>query len=472
MQYFSYTSLAVILVASLLLSLIISNNAKKVLLERSEAYSILFAENLNRQVFLQFVLPTVVRYGKIALRDREQFERLDTIVRNLTRGMSIDSVTIFDSRENVVSYSTRPELVGRRNIGGIEYQRAVAGENSSHLEVSGGLLNLLPGAPPVYCKLRTFIPFRQENPLGERSGRIMGVIEVVKDLSEDLEAIIRLQAKIILFALIFTGVLFVVLAFIVARANHLMELRALERRRLEEKLHQAERLAHLGKMVATVSHEIKNPLGIVRSTAEILKKRIAKVAPGNEHLASIIVEETSRLDRIVMEFLEFARPRQIRPSRFSVCSLLSRALEFLGPELESRGIEVRRPGCEEDLTVEADEEACYQMVLNILFNAVQAMTEGGVLTVRIGLADSGESVCIEIEDSGCGIPADRLEQIFDPFFTDKHRGTGLGLPIAKSIAEQHGGRIEVVSVQGEGSTFSIHLPRTALGTGQEAAGKV
>ena len=176
-KYFSYTSLVVILAASFFLSLVISNNAKKVLLDRSEGYSELFAENLSRQVFLRFVLPTAIQYGAIALSNPTQFERLDLVVRNVTKGMGIDSVTIYDSNENIVSYSTIAELVGKEDKGGIEYTKALKGENNSILISSGSLVNLLPGTQPVYCKLKTYIPFRGEERFGERQGNIMGVIE-------------------------------------------------------------------------------------------------------------------------------------------------------------------------------------------------------------------------------------------------------------------------------------------------------
>lgn len=137
----------------------------------------------------------------------------------------------------------------------------------------------------------------------------MGVIEIVQDLSDDLEALINLQGTILITSIVIMAALFGVLSMIVHRADLIIEERARERRRLEEKLNANQRLASLGKMVASVSHEIKNPLGIIHSTAEILGKRIAKVAPGKEHLATIIIDETTRLDGIVREFLDFARPR-------------------------------------------------------------------------------------------------------------------------------------------------------------------
>lgn len=462
-KYFSFTSLLLILIASFILSWVIASNAKTVLLQRSEAYSRLFADNLNRQVFLQFVLPTVVRYGRIALSEQDQYERLDQIVGNITRGMRIDSVTIFEPRQNRVAYSTMSELMGKRDMGGLEYQKAAKGENNSVLISGGSLFSLLPGAAKVFCTLKTYVPFRQENKLGEHTGEIMGVIEVVQDLSEDLEAIVRLQARVIILSLAIMSVLFVILSLIVVRANRIMAERAEERLRLEEQLNEAQRLASLGKMVAAVSHEIKNPLGIVRTTAEILGNRISKVAPGNERLAHIIVEETSRLDGIVREFLDFARPREIKKMPGSLNAVIERLLRFMEPELQQKAVQVEMLLDQDLPEIVFDSEQMYQVLFNIVFNAIQAMPEGGNLILTTALGMEKGTVVAEIADSGVGIPPEKLEQIFTPFYTDKNRGTGLGLTIAKSIVDKHQGSIAVVSTPGEGSVFRIVLPVTAGG---------
>lgn len=460
-KYFSYTSLAVILIASFALSWVISNNAKKVLLDRSEAYSELFAENLNRQVFLRFVLPTVIRYGSIALRNSTQFERLDTVVESVTRGMGIDSVTIYDSNENIISYSTIPELVGKTDKGGIEYHKALKGENNSVLISSGSLINILPGTQPVYCKLKTYIPFRGEGRSVEQGGNIMGVIEVVKDLSGDINAIIELQGRIIILSLMIMGILFGVLSYIVLRADRIIEARADERRLLEEKLNESERLANLGKMVAAVSHEIKNPLGIVRSTAEILGKRISQVAPGNEHLSSIIVEETSRLDGIVREFLDFARPNDPRMEPVRLNNLVERVARFMQPEFEKKSVETELILEPELPEIPLDQEQIYQVLLNMIINSIQAMPDGGKITLRTRVNPGDKSIELIVADNGMGMNADKINQIFTPFFTDKNRGSGLGLAIAKNIIDKHEGRIEVSSQEGEGSQFTIIFPAPA-----------
>ncbi len=456
-QYFSFTSLAVIMIAAMVLTWGLSNNAKKVMLERSGSYSRLFAENLNRQVFLQFVLPTVVRYGRIALSDNTQFERLDAIIRNITRGMNIEQVSIFDSRENIISYSTNKELVGKRDVGGLEYQKALQGENSSVLISRGSVLNLLPGAAPVYCSLKTYVPFRQDRGITERTGEIMGVIEVTKDLSEDLEAIISLQYRLTLMSLGIMGIIFGVLSAIVIRANRIMEARARERRKLEEQLHEAQRLATLGKMVAAVSHEIKNPLGIVRSTAEILAKRIRKVAPGNEKLSEIIVEETTRLDGIVREFLDFARPKNPTMIHASLNDLVQRLVRFMEPEFADKHIEYVSELSPVLPEVPMDEEQMYQVLMNIVINAVHAMPEGGTLYFKSYPLPHGKTVALEITDTGTGMTEETMSQIFVPFYTEKNRGTGLGLAITRSIVEQHGGVITVKSQPGEGTTFTVIL---------------
>ncbi|OQX18651.1 MAG: two-component sensor histidine kinase [Desulfobulbaceae bacterium A2] len=458
-KYFFYTSLTVILVSSLLLSWIISENARKVMLNRSESYAQLAAQNLNHQVFLQFVLPTAIRFGRIALRQPEQFERLDTLVRNLVQGLPIDSVTIYDSSENVISYSTVEEMVGRREVGGLEYRKALEGDKASILISNGSLLNLLPGGAPFYCKLKTSIPFRQEQGTGERSGLIMGVIEIVQDLSEDLEAIIRLQERIILLSLFVMGVLFGVLSVIVIRADRIMAARSRERLRLEEKLHESERLATLGKMVAAVSHEIKNPLGIVRSTAEVLGKRIKNVAPGNEHLAAIIVDETTRLDKIVREFLNFARPQEPRREAAQLEDIVERLAQFIAPELARHQVQLHRTDFRPLPPVQVDRDQIYRALLNIVLNALQAMPEGGDLCLETRPERGG--VVVVVRDNGCGMDEEKCRLIFTPFYTDKHRGTGLGLAITRNIIEAHGGSIGVESRPDSGSTFTVFLPAGA-----------
>jgi len=458
-KYFSFSSLAVILVFTLFLSWAISNHARKIMLEQSEEYSVAFAENLNQQVFRRFVVITALRYGAIQLSNPEQFETLDKIIREIIQGMNVESVTIFDSKVNVISYSTIMEQVGKEDIGGEEYRKALSGITNSNILTSGSVANLVPGTEPLKCRLKTYIPFRQVGPSGESGEIIMGVIEIVKDLSSDYKAIIRLQGSIILVSSAVMMVLFLVLRTIVMGASKKVEQRVDERLQLEEKLNQSERLAHLGSMVATVSHEIKSPLGIVRSTAEILEKRIRKVAPGNEHLARIIIEETSRLNTITMEFLDFARPQQAKLEKRDVNEVVKKALIFIAPKAAEQQVEIRNELAENPVPAQVDVELLYRALLNILVNALQAMKkEEGVLRVSTRTLSKTGGAEIEIEDNGIGMSEKKMEFIFNPFFTDKSKGTGLGLSITKNIIDSHNGELRVSSRKDEGTTFSVLLP--------------
>lgn len=456
-KYFSFSALGVFLIFTLVLSWIISNHARNVMLKQSEDYSLLLAGNLNQQVFRRFVLPAVVRYGRIALRNPEQFEYLDRIVNGLVQGLAIDSVTIYDSSENIISYSTVDELVGMRDRGGIEYEKALEGVANSRFIYSGSIWSLLSTEPNVSCQLKTFIPFRQVKESGEEGEAIMGVIEIVKDLSRDYTAILKLQSRIIMVSSVVMTILFLVLRTIVWRAGKIIEKRTAERLRLEEQLNRTERLAQLGTMVATVSHEIKSPLGIVRSTADILKKRISKLAPGNENLAQIIIDETTRLNTIVTEFLDFARPQEPKLQPHDLSQIVRRAIGFIRPLAEEKAITITEDLGPEPVYKQVDEDMIYRVFLNILINGIQATADGGTVGVSVIRNGDGRAV-VRIADTGSGMSEEMVDQIFQPFFTDKRKGTGLGLAIAHNSIERHHGEILVDSSEGVGSTFTIILP--------------
>jgi signal transduction histidine kinase len=455
-KVFSFSALVLFLVSTITLAWLIADHTRNMLLRRSEAYAMVLAENLNHQVFQQFVLPVLVRYGKIGLRNPEQFKRLDYIVKNTIQGLHLQSVTIFDREEGIVSYSTIRERVGEKGLGGPEYRLALRGKNNSRFIVHGSIFDMLTGSRHISFRLKTYIPFRQEERLSQSTGPIMGVFEIVQDLSGAFKALLQLQIAIIGGAVVIMAALFIILWLIVARGDKIIRRRAREWRRLEEKLNHAERLAGLGKMVASVSHEIKNPLGIIQSTAGILGKRLRQVAPGNERLADIIVEETARLDGIVREFLDFARPQKMALEPLQVNELLRRAADFMEAEFAKNNITLVDKLASRLPLVNADADRLYQALLNIMVNAVQAMPHGGDLTIRTREATG--MVVLEIIDTGIGMSAEIGRQALTPFFTNKNRGTGLGLAIVDNIVSAHHGRLEFASSPGKGTTFMLKLP--------------
>jgi two-component system, NtrC family, sensor histidine kinase HydH len=289
---------------------------------------------------------------------------------------------------------------------------------------------------------------------------VVGVIEITQNISEDLAEIANFRIIILVTLVVIMGLLFIVLRQIVKKAGVILERRQEEQRRLEAQLHQSERLAALGEMTAGVAHEVRNPLGIISSTAELLRERLARYEPQNR-LAQIIVEESNRLNEKVTEFLDFARPRipNLRPCDLE--ATLNRSLELLQPEIERLGIKVSREYQLNGRPLMVDQDLLHQAFLNIFLNAIQAMPQGGHLTVSTSPGSNGHGGEIRIQDDGEGIGPEALKKIFNPFFTTKEKGSGLGLPIVKSIIEAHQGSLKISSTAGAGTTLTITLPELA-----------
>jgi len=290
---------------------------------------------------------------------------------------------------------------------------------------------------------------------------VVGVIEIDQNISGDLAEIANFRLIILVTLLVIMGLLFIVLRQIVKQAGIILERRQEEQRRLEGQLHQSERLAALGEMTAGVAHEVRNPLGIISSTAELLRDRLARYEPQNR-LAQIIVEESNRLNEKVTEFLDFARPRvpNLRPCDLE--ATLNRGLELLAPEIDRLDITVTREYQLDGRVLMVDQDLLYQAFLNILLNAIQAMDQGGHLTVATTPGPRGQGGKIRFQDDGEGIEPEALNKILNPFFTTKEKGSGLGLPIVKSIIEAHQGTLEISSAAGAGTTITITIPALAL----------
>lgn len=453
----SMSSLVVILACTFVLSSFISQRAKSILLHKSEQYALLIAENLNHQVFFQFTLPTLITDGEIRLSRASQYSRLDKVVQNTIHGFSVMRVNIYDPKQ-VLTYSTEPEKVGTKGNLGPSFQRALNEESVSHL-VGAGSSFLGFDWDGGSRELKTYLPMWEERPMSWKRGKVLGVFEIVQDVSSDYEIIRRFQIIVVVSFIVFVGILLSTIFLVATRAEGAIEARALEQKRLEEKLHQAERLAALGEMVAGVSHEIRNPLGIIRSTAELLYGRIENER--QKRLSSVIVEEATRLNDILTEFLDFARPKALRVSTCKLEEILDRNLEVMEAELQKHSIEVERDYGAGAYTLEADTDLLYRAFVNLLSNALQAMPEGGRLGIRTALLN-GTSGPPQIElklcDSGHGISEDLLKKIFNPFFTTREKGTGLGLAIVRSIIDSHHGDIELESRENLGTTAIIRLP--------------
>jgi len=259
-------------------------------------------------------------------------------------------------------------------------------------------------------------------------------------------------------------------------------LRELVRRQRERetqvasRLARADQLASLGELAAGLAHEIKNPLAGIQGALELLRDESGDASTVT--LYGEMLHELERVHGILQRLLESARPAPLRLARTGVGKLLRDTVDLLRPSLRRRRVELRAEVGPDLPDAEVDGAKMRQVLVNLIQNAAEAMPEtGGCVTVRAtSLAGEGASataatgigsLVIAVEDDGPGISAENLDRLFEPFFTTKFTGTGLGLPIVKSIVEQHGGHVEVSSEAGRGTTFLLFLPAAASAAGTD-----
>jgi two-component system, NtrC family, sensor histidine kinase HydH len=238
----------------------------------------------------------------------------------------------------------------------------------------------------------------------------------------------------------------------------------LQNSQVYERMKERERLAALGQMAAGLAHEIRNPLGSIKGAAQYLQPVNQQPAdPGVKEFLDIIVEEVDRLNKIVSQFLDYARPYRGDPKPLDVNEVVKKTVQLVEKDAPPR-VEISINTVEGLPPVRADAEQLRQVFLNLTLNALQAMPQGGRLQIATNLrratrrGAAAAFVEVRFRDNGVGIPPHDLKNLFIPFFTTKEKGTGLGLPISQRIIENHGGTIEVRSQPGAGASFTVLLP--------------
>jgi two-component system NtrC family sensor kinase len=225
----------------------------------------------------------------------------------------------------------------------------------------------------------------------------------------------------------------------------------------QEDLVRAAKLADIGMLAAGVAHEVNNPMAIIRGNTELLQMAIPEDDPNREEVDTI-AQQVGRVERIVGSLLKFARQQQKELGTVAVNTLLDEILKQVGHQVSLTGIEVRRNYAADLPPLQGDGDQLRQVFTNLILNAIQAMKQGGTLTVSTS-RDSGAGTCtVAVGDTGIGIPPENLKSIFSPFFTTRNEGTGLGLAVSYGIVRDHGGNIQVESTAGKGSTFRVVLP--------------
>jgi len=230
-----------------------------------------------------------------------------------------------------------------------------------------------------------------------------------------------------------------------------------EIRAMEEALERSRRLAALGRMAAGIAHEIRNPLGTLRGFAQFFARRNGEDAESRQY-AELMVGEVDRLNRTVSALLQFARPREPEFSPANLIELLRRTARLLEDDMAARQIDFRLDLPAEPVVFPADPDLLTQVLLNLLQNALVATEAKG--EIRLGGVRDTEEARLWVQDTGKGMSAEEREHMFDPFFTTRREGTGLGLAVVQQIVEQHRGRIEVESAPGRGTRIDLRLPVT------------
>ncbi len=256
-----------------------------------------------------------------------------------------------------------------------------------------------------------------------------------------IQAALRRSNAVAVVSLIVAFLLMVgaALVFAAGRRNRL----------LEEKLIRHRHLAEIGELAAVLAHEIRNPLGVMKGNAQVAAERLGSEAP--EEL-DLIVEQSSRLERLVNALLDYARPARPNVRPVDLASLAARTAEMLAPRALEQGVLLVTDL--DPVEAQVDPDQIQQVLINLLDNALDQSSE----TVTLSVKKSGNKVVIAVEDRGPGIPAEVESKLFYPFVTTKAKGTGLGLAIARRIVQDHSGTILAMNLQGKGARFEVRLP--------------
>jgi signal transduction histidine kinase len=245
-------------------------------------------------------------------------------------------------------------------------------------------------------------------------------------------------------------------------AERLMQ-REKELKESQNTLRRADRLSSLGLLTAGLAHEIRNPLVAIRTFTQLLPERYQD-AEFREGFQGLALKEVDRICGLINDLLSFARPSRPNVAEENMNDVVDGIARILETEAKEKGVEIIRNFAQNLPKVWIDREQLKQVFMNLILNAIQAMREGGSILISTRLisrdeaGNSGQFVQVEIRDTGIGIPAENLDHIFDPFFTSKDEGSGLGLSISHQIVQEHGGYVTVESKVGVGTTFFINLP--------------
>jgi signal transduction histidine kinase len=226
--------------------------------------------------------------------------------------------------------------------------------------------------------------------------------------------------------------------------------------RLENEIELSRRLAAIGRLTSGVAHEVKNPINSIVIHLEVLKEKLQEMDPGARRHMDVISSEIQRLDRVVQTLVDFTRPVELRLTEMDLRRVIEDVAMLAGPEAQRQGVSIGRILPEEPLSVRIDPDLVKQAVLNVVLNGIQAMPNGGTLT--LGASRQDGIVSLSVQDEGAGIPPEVRDKIFNLYFTTKKKGSGIGLAMTYRVLQLHNGSVDFESRNGYGTTFWLRLP--------------
>ncbi|MHB8772453.1 MAG: ATP-binding protein [Syntrophales bacterium] len=242
--------------------------------------------------------------------------------------------------------------------------------------------------------------------------------------------------------------------------------------KMERQLEKAERLSSLGQLAAGVAHEIRNPLNAISMASQRLKREFSPADQEKqkefETLAGVIRDEIRRLNGIIEEFLTFSKSRRLDLRDCPVQEVLQKIIDLISAEAAARGVALRTDWDQKPIVIPMDRDKLQQAFLNFIKNAMESISGEGTVTLAVRRLEEYGQVSVRVSDTGCGMTTEEVERIFNPEYTTKEKGLGLGMPLSHEIIRGHGGEIRVLSRKGEGTTIEILLPAELAGNGKGA----
>lgn len=469
-EYFSWVSMLTVFTAACLLTAFIGRSTLSYLHSSQEEYALLLGQNFNKQLFRLFTLPITIAGDSVSLSDPHQYRLLDETVESLVSGLRIESVKILDQDSRIL-YSTQYSPIPALEVEEVDASaffdrllpyRFVETKNVEYIDALFGA-----DLPDGSFLLSLYYPLSVDRGLSAfySDFSVLGLLKITIDITANYRNAIKMQRIIFLIFIVSSLLLFGLLQYITKRANRLIYERMEHNKSLEFQLHQQEKLASMGRMVASIAHEIRNPLGIICSSSELLQSRNKEnLDRASKRILEAMIDEIKRLALVVNEFLDYAKPQQLKETHFNCSFSVKKALAFLENKIKSEEIFLTTD-IEEDIFLLGDEELVYSAIYNIISNAIQALElkkikqedllENIELSLLVSLKKTTTQVKFIVKDNGFGFTEEALAKALDPFFTTKDTGTGLGLPIVHSILETHKAKLHLYNSKEGGACVEV-----------------